>query len=50
MLKKIFMSEVEGMRPKGMPINRWMEGVREILGRVGMGVADGVRLTRNRNE
>ncbi|KAL7644492.1 UNVERIFIED_CONTAM: hypothetical protein RMT77_005324 [Armadillidium vulgare] len=45
---RVMRSEVEGGRGTGRPRMRWMDGVREILGRRGLNVDEGRRVAEDR--
>ena len=48
--KKVFVSEVEGVRDRGRPRGCWMSNVRELLRDRGKNWEEGIWLTEDRNE
>ena len=49
-VKKIYKSEVDGVRAVGRPRMRWMDGVKDILQRRNLTIQDASRLVRDRSE
>ncbi len=50
LVKKITISDVRGVRPRGRPRMEWLDSVKRALGARGMSVEHGRVLVRDRNE
>ena len=49
-VKRVFISEVEGERGRGRPRWRWMDGVSDLLSRRGLSVHQGMTVAEDRRE
>jgi hypothetical protein len=46
---KVLVGNPEGKRPLGRPRHRWEDGIRMDLREIGLGVADWIRLSQDRD-
>jgi hypothetical protein len=46
---KVLVGNPEGKRPFGRPRRRWEDGIRMVLGEIGLGVVDWILLAQDRD-